>query len=143
MSHNGPQFSPIKATFSVKDAARSAMTVAIQNGKLRRAATCESCGKSPSGKSKLHGHHEDYAKPLDVKWLCCLCHGRRHAELNRAPYPTTVMSRRVSADLYTQFRLTELFHGKNRIGVSEAMTEAIQLFLAKYPVPENYHVKRA
>jgi hypothetical protein len=27
----------------------------------------------------LHGHHEDYSKPLAVHWLCPLCHRKRHA----------------------------------------------------------------
>ncbi len=40
---------------------------------------CERCG-SP----KVHGHHEDYSKPLEVMWLCTKHHGERHRELRRA-----------------------------------------------------------
>lgn len=44
---------------------------AIKAGRLVRPTTCEWCG----AKDDVEGHHEDYSKPLDVKWLCHACHG--------------------------------------------------------------------
>ena len=35
---------------------------------------CVVCGKS----DRVHGHHEDYARPLDVIWLCPIHHSGRH-----------------------------------------------------------------
>ena len=35
---------------------------------------CEVCGDT-----KTHGHHDDYSKPLDVRWLCPLHHKETHA----------------------------------------------------------------
>jgi hypothetical protein len=35
---------------------------------------CEKCHSRPA----KHAHHEDYNKPLEVTWLCFLCHGRIH-----------------------------------------------------------------
>jgi hypothetical protein len=34
---------------------------------------CEVC-KSPD----THAHHDDYSKPLDVRWLCSQHHGQEH-----------------------------------------------------------------
>lgn len=53
---------------------------AIEAGRLVRAA-CESCGEV-----KAQGHHDDYSKPLDVRWLCGPCHREWHKH-NTPIYP--------------------------------------------------------
>lgn len=47
---------------------------AVRSGHLKRPPTCESCGE----KCAPSGHHEDYSKPREVKWLCCACHFTLH-----------------------------------------------------------------
>lgn len=51
-------------------AARTAVGNALQSGRLVRPEACSRCGKS----CKPDGHHEDYAKPLAVVWVCRSCH---------------------------------------------------------------------
>ncbi len=55
--------------------AHDSVYYALKIGKLTRPETCSLCG----GNSRLHAHHEDYARPLDVQWLCSRCHQRLHA----------------------------------------------------------------
>lgn len=43
---------------------------AIERGDLVR-QTCEVCGEI-----KTEAHHEDYSKPLEVRWLCTKHHGK-------------------------------------------------------------------
>jgi hypothetical protein len=49
------------------------VTNAVRDGRLQR-LPCLFCGAE-----KVHGHHRDYSKPLDVIWLCPKCHHRLHA----------------------------------------------------------------
>lgn len=47
---------------------------AIRDGRLIR-EPCEVCGDI-----KTDAHHDDYAKPLDVRWLCRAHHAQHHKE---------------------------------------------------------------
>ncbi len=62
---------------SNKRAANIIVNNAIHDGRLIR-QSCEQCNSNEC----VHGHHEDYTKPLDVIWLCPPCHGKRHREIN-------------------------------------------------------------
>ena len=66
------------------EAAHSMVSKAVERGELIRPDRCERCGSPPGDDRGIHGHHEDYSKPLDVVWLCRKCHCMRHAELSRA-----------------------------------------------------------
>ncbi len=55
-----------------KIAARDKLRVYVRRGKVVRLA-CEVCGDP-----NTHGHHDDYSKPLDVRWLCPTHHGEVH-----------------------------------------------------------------
>lgn len=52
----------------------------VRNGTLKR-MPCFECGATDT-----HAHHENYARPLDVTWLCHWCHMAKHymlAERNK------------------------------------------------------------
>lgn len=54
----------------VKRAARIALGNALRDGKIQRPPECQVCSVTDD----LHGHHEDYSKPLEVIWVCSACH---------------------------------------------------------------------
>lgn len=57
-----------------KAKARVAVTHAIRGGRLSKPILCEYCNQE----KRLEGHHDDYNKPLEVKWLCKNCHETYH-----------------------------------------------------------------
>lgn len=66
-------------------AARNAVSRAVRDGELVR-QPCEKCGstaRAKDGRSLVHAHHDDYSKPLIVRWMCQRCHYRHHEETVR------------------------------------------------------------
>lgn len=60
--------------------ARKAVYMALKRGELIRLNKCQMCNKE----CKPQAHHSDYSKPLEVIWVCTICHGGIHRTLNRA-----------------------------------------------------------
>ncbi len=58
----------------VKYKARQAVGNAVRDGRLFR-RPCEKCGE------KAQAHHDDYTKPLDVRWLCFKHHREHHGQI--------------------------------------------------------------
>jgi hypothetical protein len=59
---------------------------ALRTGNLTRPNKCKSCNKQTH---KLHAHHDDYDRPLNVRWLCHYCHMRWHGQHGEADNATT------------------------------------------------------
>lgn len=78
---------PAPVTKKEKGLARHLAFVALQEGFLVRPEACEGCGAKPD--YKLHGHHRDYRRPVDVEWLCRACHGQRHRAVHAVQLPET------------------------------------------------------
>ena len=56
----------------MKDLSRMAAHYAFRCGDIVQ-RDCEVCGNS-----RTEMHHDDYTKPLEVRWLCRSCHEKEH-----------------------------------------------------------------
>lgn len=56
---------------------------AVRAGRLERPDRCQGCGLE----KRLHAHHDDYSKPLKVRWLCGSCHRLAHRALDSRSVP--------------------------------------------------------
>jgi len=59
-----------------KKRAHNTVQRAVKDGRLQR-KPCEVCGAT-----RVQAHHDDYSKPLQVRWLCARHHTREHKWLN-------------------------------------------------------------
>ena len=60
-----------------KRRARAYIINGVQRGTITR-QPCEVCGE-PNGQA----HHDDYSKPLEVRWLCAKHHAEVHVQLRK------------------------------------------------------------
>lgn len=64
--------------------ARKKVEYAVRVGRLIRPTACDRCGAG----GRIEAHHRDYAKPLEVEWLCSQCHGRTRRSTEAVELPT-------------------------------------------------------
>ena len=61
----------------IKRAATQMVNNAVRDKRLEKKYNCEICNIY---NVRIHGHHDDYAFPLSVRWLCPQCHSNWHKE---------------------------------------------------------------
>ena len=64
-----------RAAYPNKYRAVGIVNHAVRDGRLFK-EPCEVCGAEIS----VHAHHDDYLKPLNIRWLCAVHHGQWHAK---------------------------------------------------------------
>jgi len=62
-----------------KYSAHSMVSNAVRDGKLEK-QPCEVCESTTA----IHAHHDDYSKPLNVRWLCASHHRQWHIDNGEA-----------------------------------------------------------
>ena len=78
-----------------------AVDAAIRAGVIDRSDRCSGCGCS-NREHRIEAHHSDYSRPLDVIWLCPVCHkaldAKRRVREGKTPYGVKGKRARPSAD---------------------------------------------
>lgn len=54
--------------------ANNCLSNAVRDGYIQKPKICSVCGE----KRRIYGHHKDYSLPLEVKWVCQVCHKAIH-----------------------------------------------------------------
>jgi hypothetical protein len=109
-----------------KRACHAAVAAAVRAGRLVRSPCLECCAP------ETVAHHDDYAKPLDVLWLCPLHHVARHIERGHVSSQWKGSPQRKSrAERRTEiigFRLSEAEWARSLavIQEGESMTKAVR-----------------
>lgn len=65
-----------RSLYPERFAARRMVRSAVEGGFIIKPKECSKCGNE----GKIHAHHPDYSKPLEVIWLCSKCHNKIHYE---------------------------------------------------------------
>jgi hypothetical protein len=65
----------------VKNRAYANLRYAMKTGRVVK-GECEQAGEDCWG--EIQAHHDDYSKPLEVRWLCASHHGLLHAQQRAA-----------------------------------------------------------
>jgi hypothetical protein len=60
--------------YPMKYAAHVMFRNAVRDKRVPLVTVCSEC----SSTNKVEGHHDDYTKPFDVRWLCEKCHKEWH-----------------------------------------------------------------
>ena len=65
-----------KEKFRIMHNAHALVAIALKNGKLIK-NSCKVCGVT-----RVHAHHTNYSKPLEIQWLCNVHHKEAHKKLS-------------------------------------------------------------
>lgn len=49
----------------------------VRTGEVKKPSNCPVCNDFTKSR-EMHAHHDDYSKPLDVRWMCVRCHAKEH-----------------------------------------------------------------
>ena len=119
-----PWRSKNKQKYPEKVRAHAILNNAIRRHGFIRATVCSLCGV----KGKMQAHHDDYSKPLDVRWFCCLCHKKIEYDMKFASFARKEP---------TEMEITIIVNGQSRKVSNKKISYEEVVALAFNPVPPD------
>lgn len=134
------------------DEARKQVAKAIYKKQLvhRPCEICGAFGKGNNGKSIVEAHHDDYNKPLEIRWLCFIHHREWHRNnkaIGAAIHPNLAYVVRLVKDFYHSYEVREWLYTAQKDGGKRAidlvlngdLNEALSIIKEKQPTinPNN------
>jgi len=84
---------------------------------------CEVCGTNKN----IEGHHDDYSKPLSVRWLCRRHHAQHHALVKKQTEPKTEnIKLRIDSELKAELERLALLGDRN---LAQEMRRALRAYV--------------
>lgn len=76
-NRQGPEYTKEwRLRYPIKYKAITLLNNYLRDNKIKRPDACSLCLE----KKKVCAHHDDYRRPLDIRWLCFACHKKWHAK---------------------------------------------------------------
>lgn len=78
---NGAENHFFRGGETADDHAQNMVEYAVRKGLIEKRTSCEACRTEylfKDGRTGVQAHHDDYNKPLEVRWLCQKCHHAWH-----------------------------------------------------------------
>lgn len=70
--------------YNYKYHVRGVMLYAVKLGYIKKDYICSVCNIDTLKEGKIiNGHHDDYLKPLTVRWVCTFCHSQIHIAIKK------------------------------------------------------------
>jgi hypothetical protein len=76
--NRGNRTSQNKRYYGVRELVKKAHQMTYRRLKRKLIIKPENCSICGISTPDLHGHHDNYEKPLDIIWVCWLCHNNLH-----------------------------------------------------------------
>jgi hypothetical protein len=98
---------------------------AVRLGTIIKPTTCSACPTM----SGLEMHHPDYAKPLEVLWVCKKCHADAHLKAPIVVIQTEIARLGIKVESYNAWLITKKVRKTRIVTISPEYAKTLNLLI--------------